>query len=199
MHPPAESLRKSIHLALGVLPLAAWWLVDRWPAPTRALLVAGALLALILDAARFRMSGWRRALEALIGPVMRPRERTGLLGSTTMMLAMAIVFLLLPRTLALAAMLFLIVGDAAAAIVGRRLGRLRLAPWSTWEGAGACLVATLAVVPLVRLLDPGARPLVLVAGALAATLAESLVPGEFDNLAVPLVSGAVMGGLGGGT
>ena len=89
-------------------------------------------------------------------------------------------------------MLFLHVGDAVAALVGRRFGRIRLTRWATLEGSAAGLVASLALVPLLRLLDPEVRPLVLVGGALVAAFTEAVVPGRLDNLAVPVASGVVM-------
>jgi dolichol kinase len=188
----AERVRKSIHLAVGVLPLAAWWLIGVRPMLTRDGLVFVAFLAMALDRARNYNAGWKGWIEARVGSLLRPGERGGILGPTWMAVSMAILFLFLPRTLALAGMLFLIVGDALAAIIGRRVGRIRLTPWATLEGSAAGLVATLALVPLLRLLDPDVRPLVLIGGALAASLAEAVVPGRLDNLVVPVISGVVM-------
>ena len=195
MNRNAERLRTSIHLAVAPVPLAAWWLMGEWPTAVRVILALGALLAVVLDGARHRHAGWKHWIEGPIGPLLRPHEREGLLASTFIPVSMAVLFLLLPRSLALAAMLFLLVGDAVAALVGRRIGRLRINRWATLEGGLAGLLASLALVPLVHALDPAVRPGVLMAGAAAAAVTEVLTPGRFDNLAVPLVAGAVMGAL----
>jgi dolichol kinase len=192
VHRPAEPLRKSIHLAVGILPFAAWWGMGRWPVVTRVVLVALALLAVALDRLRGAAPAWRGAIEALIGPVMREEERAGILGSTLLVVALAAAFLLFPPTIALAAMLFFVVGDAAAALVGRRFGGRRWIGNATIGGSLACLVATLAVVPPIRWLDPAVPVPALVAGAVFATLVEAIVPGKYDNAAMPIVSGAAM-------
>ncbi|MDZ4804662.1 MAG: hypothetical protein SGI90_07385 [Candidatus Eisenbacteria bacterium] len=188
----AELIRKSIHVAVGILPLLAWWLLGMWPVPTKVGLVLGACLALVLDLGRHRHAGWNGWIESHVGHLMRSHERDGLLASTLIMLAMVLVFLLLPRTLGLAAMLFLLIGDAAAGVIGSRFGRIRLNRWATLEGVLAGLLASLALVPVVHVLDPAVRPIVLVAGAVAAVITEASIPGKLDNLVIPLVSGTLM-------
>ncbi len=188
----AELIRKSIHLAVGILPVTAWWLIGAWPMPAQDGLVLGAFLALVLDRARNYHTGWNRWVESQIGSILRPGERRGILAPTLMMVAMALVFVFLSRTVALAAMLFLIVGDAVAALIGRSLGRIRLTPWATLEGSATGLAASLALIPMLRLLDPEIRPIILMGGALVAAVTEAVVPGRLDNLAVPVTSGVVM-------
>jgi dolichol kinase len=189
---PAEPARKSIHLALGLLPFLAWWGMGTWPGLTRVVLVAVALFAVALDRLRLVNPAWDRFIHRLVGPLLRDAERHGLLGSTLMVVSLALVFVVLPPALALAAMLFLVTGDGAAALVGGRFGRHRLFGRATLEGTIACLAATLAVVPVMRWIDPRLATGVLLVGAAAATLAETLVPGKWDNAAIPVLSGAAM-------
>ena len=181
-----------MHLALIPLPLLAWWIGEARPFSLRVVLVTVAAIALALDRLRPVFPAWGRFIESLVGPVMRNDERTGILGSTLLVVALAITFTILSRSVALAAMLFLVVGDAAAALVGGRFGRRRWTGHATIEGSLACLAGTLAVVPLVGWLDPRMSRPALVAGALIASLVEAIVPGRIDNLAMPLASGTVM-------
>lgn len=200
MTPPisyaAELRRKALHLgalALPALMLAlgrdALWLL----APGAALAVAG-------DVARARSAAWRRWLHGLFGPLMRPEEMPPLggpivlNGATSMGIAAALCALLFAPAVAAAAVAMQQVGDAAAALVGRRLGGVR---WrgshKTLAGSAAFVVSALATGWLVAQW-PGVSlaPGVLAAGALAAALAEALPLPVNDNLRVPLVAAAAM-------
>jgi dolichol kinase len=94
----------------------------------------------------------------------------------------------------------LMVGDGAAALVGRRYGRHRypfvLAASKSLEGSAAFLLtALLTALPLALAAPPGHPPLTpaqLGLGALTATLAEALDLPANDNVRVPLVAGLVM-------
>lgn len=187
-----EAARKSIHLVLAVVPLLAWILMPGHPWSVRWALAAVAAVAVGLDVGRQRIPVLRRAIHARVGPLIRERESGRLLGSSLYLVSVAVCFWILPPSLALASLGFLIAGDTAAALIGRWLGRHRLASGKSLEGAVACLLACLVVGLVIRRLDPGVRPPVLAAGAAAATLAELFSPGARDNLVVPIVSGAVM-------
>src|SRR5690606_32204023 len=91
----------------------------------------------------------------------------------------------LPHPVALAAMLYNGLGDAAAALVGRRWGAHRTAWGKSWEGAAAALVVCLAV----GLRVPGVGAAGAVAGALAAATLEFLPLRVDDNLRVTLGGG----------
>lgn len=92
---------------------------------------------------------------------------------------------------ALAGLLVLALGDAAAALVGQRFGRHPyhlLGSRRSWEGSGAMFLVSALVVGLVlQATGGGPRPLLAAGVALAATLAEALSPAGSDNLTVPLV------------
>jgi arabinofuranan 3-O-arabinosyltransferase len=98
--------------------------------------------------------------------------------------------LALPRDVAVAAMWGVSVGDAAAAVVGHTLGRVRLAHASkSLEGSVACFVATLAGSVLVARLTPAEAVL----ASAAATLAEWPRRPLDDNIRiVAAVGGALL-------
>jgi phytol kinase len=85
-----------------------------------------------------------------------------------------------------AAILTLALGDAAAALVGRRFGRHPYAVGQarkSFEGSAAFF----AVAVVIGALIPGAMSVAaLAAFALLTTLAEALAGGGFDNAAIPL-------------
>lgn len=88
------------------------------------------------------------------------------------------------------AFFYLAFGDAAAAIVGRSLGRVRFTIGGrskSMEGSLACLAACLASGWAVGLPIPA-----VIAGAAAATVVELLPVPLDDNLWLPLVSAAVL-------
>ncbi len=86
----------------------------------------------------------------------------------------------------IAALTFLVLGDAAAAIIGKRFGRP--AYWGkSPHGSLACFVVCLTVGwPLLGDVR------IVVVGALAATIAEALPVPMDDNMRVPIFSGLAM-------
>src|SRR5688500_5314138 len=147
-----ELLRKGIHVASAAVPLLVW------VAPRRTaviVLVAIAVLALAIDLARHHIPAVRYLFLRRTRTLLRPHERRGLAGATWMALAYAAAVVLFPKPVAVTAMLFNGLGDAAAAIAGKRWGRHRM-PWGkSWEGFAAGLATNLAVATAVHALDPG--------------------------------------------
>jgi dolichol kinase len=183
-----ELARKAIHVASAAVPLLVWLL----PRPAAiALLVPLALLALVVEAARHRVRAVRYHFLRRTRTLLRPHERRGLAGATWMALAYAAALLLFPRPVAVAAMLFNGLGDAAAALAGTRWGRRRTAWGKSWEGFAAGLGVDLAVGIGMWMLAPAAVPLAgALLGALAAASAEFAPLPLDDNVRVTLLGGA---------
>lgn len=180
-----ELARKAFHFASILVPLGVWLL----PRPVAILiLVPTAFLALLIDGVRLRVRGPRYLFLRSTRRMLRPHERHALAGATYMAVAYAGALLLFPKPVAVAAMLFNGLGDAAAALVGRRWGRHR-APWGkSWEGAGAMLLTCLCV----GLAVPGVPPVgALLGAAVAAALEFAPLPLD-DNLRVTLGGGAAV-------
>lgn len=180
-----EAWRKAIHVASIALPLAVWWLPRGW---ALALLFGAAGTALLVEVLRARVRPLRRLFLRRTRPLLRPRERRGLTGATYMAVAYALALLLFPMPIAVLAMLYNGLGDAAAALVGRRWGRHRVRSGKSWEGTGAAAAVNLAA----GLLVPGIGPLAAAGGALAAALLELADPPPDDNPWVTLGGGAVV-------
>ena len=193
----AELKRKALHLGALVIPLGIVVLgrsVALW------LLVPLAVVAVTLDVLRLRVPAVHRFITWLFAPIMRPEEQPPfggpivINGATWMCVSAAVCTLLFPEAVAAAALAMLMVGDGAAAIVGRRFGRTRY-PFSekSVEGSAAFFVTGLAAaVPFGALASPAVALPVLIAGAFTAALVEALPVPINDNVRVPVIAGATM-------
>lgn len=176
-----ELQRKALHASSVVAPLAY-----AAGLPSRGVL--GGLLALLcvalaVEAARRTAAGRDRFLR-LVGPLLRPAEAAGALaGATWLLAAYAGLVAAASPALAITGMWAIGAGDAAAAVVGRLVGRVRLPGGKSLEGAAAMAAVTAAGGWGLAGLDP--MPAIVL--ALAASTAEALpFPGS-DNLRVALV------------
>jgi dolichol kinase len=174
-----ELSRKAFHLASVAVPLFAWFA----PLPVgRAVLVGLALLAIVVDLARLRLRGPRYHFLRHTRTMLRPHERHGPAGATYMAISYAAALILFPRPFAVAGMLYNGLADAAAALVGKRFGRLRTSWGKSWEGFGAAALVGLAVGALV----PGIPLLGIIAGGLTAATLEFLPLPVDDNVRITL-------------
>lgn len=124
-------------------------------------------------------------------PIFKDRERWTVTGATYMILGAAVCFSLFSKEIAVLSLLFLVVGDPAAAVIGVRDRWLRLFGKSL---AGTAAFATFAALAgLAATLHPALSfAWWIVPGAIAAALAE-LAPSPIDdNITVPVVAGATM-------
>ncbi len=182
--PPRELGRKLVHLASSLIPLG-YWLAGR----DNTIIVLGVMTIGLLSAEVLRTStAWgRRYYRRIFGGLTRSIEAERFTGATFVFLGALPAVVLFPPTVAILAMLFMSLGDSAAALVGIRYGRLRIGN-KTLEGTAACFIVCLAIA-----LAGGLPVSVALAGAATATLAE-LVPWGIinDNVAIPLFAGGVM-------
>jgi dolichol kinase len=177
-----ELRRKRIHLATALVPAAVWF-VPR--GLSIGLLVAAVATALIVEWARRRHSWVRYRFLRGTRTMLRGHERHRLAGATHMAFGYLLALLIFPRPVAVVAMLYNALGDAAAAIVGRRWGRHRTGWGKSWEGAAAALGINLAV----GLLVPGIGTVAAVLGAIGGAALEFLPLPLDDNVRVTLGGG----------
>lgn len=181
--------RRLFHAAAGsALPLAALFIPAPYPAILTGLLAVGSLA---LDLTRFRVAWLNRIFLRSLRLLLKSDEDRRITGATYLLLGAALCFLLFDLTVAVAALLFLSVGDPAAALVGQRSPGPRLFGKSPF-GTLAFILAGLLVVGALTLTGVAEFRWALVAGAVVAGLVE-LAPSPLDdNLTVPLLAGAVM-------
>lgn len=199
----AELGRKALHLGALVIPLGIL-LLDGLTALAMplsvVLLVPLAALALALDVARVRSPSIRAFLHRWFVWLMRPEEIPPLggpitfNGATMMCTSAALCAALFPAEVAAAALAMLMVGDGAAAVVGRRFGRRRWprSPKSV-EGSLAYAVTAFAIgLAVVAWPESGLSVAVCAIGALTGALVEALPIPINDNLRVPILTGLAM-------
>ena len=181
-----EARRKALHAATGVA--APWVLLVGEPAATLAL-AAGAAALLVLEVGRLRRPAWAAALDRALPGVVRPAEARRVSGAFLLVAGYVLASALFAPRPAAAGILALALGDAAAALAGRRWGGARAAAGRrTHVGSVACFVVTAVAVALVL----GGAWRVAGAAALAATVLERAAPAGVDNLLMPAGTAAVV-------
>lgn len=176
-----ELQRKAIHL-IGLGVPALYWFTNK----EFTLLVVGAFM---FGFAAFELYRWRHGIpvkeaEEVTRPLMRPSEERGLGAHVYFACGVFIAILLYSQTIAVAAILMLILGDGAAALVGIKWGKIRLTERRTLGGSLALfLVAFLAALLVVS-------PKLALVGAIVAAYVE-LLPIN-DNLSIPIFAGLAM-------
>ncbi len=180
----AEAKRKAIHFSSSWVPVV-YYVVPEYIGKTALLVAAGVFLT--LDVLRIHEPRLKNIFYKLFGDIVREHEKTMLLGSTSMVIAALLTVYCFQKNIAVAALLYLTIGDSMAALVGKTYGRTRIFG-KTLEGSLACFLSCV----LIGLLVPGLPPDVVTAGALVATLFELFPIPIDDNFRIPLSAGFVM-------
>lgn len=155
------------------------------------LIGSGALLGLVLDCSRPRLSALNRLFLGIFRPILKQSETTEITGATWFLVAAFFTFYFFGPPVAIPVLMFVAVGDPAAALVGARLPGPRI--WGkSPAGSVAFIGFSLAAWAIIAGLGFGAWSWVIVIAALVAAIAELAPLPMDDNLSVPLISGAVM-------
>ena len=107
-------------------------------------------LALVVELARFKLPSLNSLLVRELRPLLKQTEDRRLTGATYIAVSALVAFLIFDKPIAVTALLFLSLGDPIAAVVGSRMGGVRVfgkSPWGTLAFAAASLAmsAVLAV------------------------------------------------------
>lgn len=160
-----EVARKALHLLFVIVPVSYAAGLPR--IPLVIMLATAAVLALVVEVARAWHPATRERFGRAVGMLLREHEQARWSGATWLVLAMLGLAALAPPDVAIAGMWTVSAGDAAAALVGRALGR-RGGPGGgtgkTVRGSAACFVVSLCGALALAHLS-------LVEGVLAASLA----------------------------
>jgi dolichol kinase len=179
--------RRFWHVLAGLLTIAPYGLGFMSRATFALVLAVGLACLLAVDLLRLHHPPANALFSRLLRSLLLPRDLVGLNGTTYYTAGVLLAVLLFPHRIAVTCVLFLVLGDFAAGVVGRTWGRLRpISGGKSLEGAVACFLVCLAVgAPLVGW-GPAAG------GALAAAVVEFLGFPVDDNLLIPPVSGGVL-------
>lgn len=183
--PAREVKRKLFHL-LGLILLAGY--VYLGPETVRPLMLVGLACVVLLDLMRLYWPLARSVYGRFFASLSRDTEQHRLTGATYFMAAQTFCAWVFPPEIAPVAMVFGVVGDVTAAVVGKTLGGPEWRRGKTVSGSIGCLSASFAAG--MAWMTLGWETVMI--GAVAATLAEGLVTRVNDNLVVPTLGGAAM-------
>ena len=181
--------RRLFHATAGsAIPVAALFLPDSLPAVLLGILAAGSLA---LDLARFRVGWLNRLFLRFLSRLLKSDEDRRITGATYMLIGAGLAFALFDRPVVVAVLLFLSLGDPAAALIGRPMPGPR--PFGKSPvGTLAFIAVSLLVVAVLVMTGVTGFQWVFLVGAVVAGLVE-LAPLPFDdNLTVPLIAGTVI-------
>lgn len=181
--------RRLFHAVAGsILPVVAFFVSEPLPA-----ILAGALalVGLALDLLRFRVAGINRLFLRHLRLLLKSKEDSRITGATYLLIGSCITFVLFDPMVAIAALLFLSLGDPAAAIVGQSAGGPRFFGKSPVGTLAFIVVASLVAAVLVFVGGTQVKS-ALFAGAVVAAVVEILPLPVDDNLTIPLAAGAVI-------
>lgn len=182
--PSPEATRKAVHVGMGTIALSLPWLFTlQWPVLALCTGMGAAFLAL-----------QRYARRSLLGAAMHDVNRQSL-GDLYFAVSVGMLWVLAhgDRLLFVVPVLVLTLGDAVAALVGRRYGQFRFdgdVGGKSLEGSVALFVTAFLSVHLPIVLSARAAPLagILMAASMAGvvTLLEAVAWRGLDNVFVPL-------------
>ena len=181
-----EAVRKALHLSAAVVPV----LYSRGMAEAAVvnLLTGAAVVALLVEALRHKVSRVAEMFERAIGSLLRGRERETVTGATWLTLSCLAAVVLLPRPAAAATLWCATAGDPAATLAGRAYFALR-SPLArngkSAVGSAACLLTSVVGVWTLGHFSLGQATVI----ATAATIAERARGPFDDNLRVSAAAG----------
>ena len=144
-----------------------------------------------LDLVRFRLSWVNSRFLRWLAPLLKDDESQRFTGATYLVVGALLAFLLYGPEVAVPVLLFLSLGDPAAALVGRPMPGPRIFGKSP---GGSAAFAAVALTVVALLVGSGANDYHwgLLVGAVIAALVELVPVPPDDNLAIPLIAGASM-------
>jgi dolichol kinase len=188
----AEIKRKTLHVIALIIPFGMWGL----GAPLALYVVGtGALVAVAADTIRAYSPTFNAWIRWIFGPLMRTDELAEVgdgvtfNGATCVLVGAALIAVIFPLRVAVPVLTMTMLADAAAALVGRRLGRHPWGPLSaTVEGSTAFVVTGLAVILWFPTLALGPA----VASVIVAAIVEALPAPINDNIRVPITAAIIV-------
>lgn len=155
------------------------------------ILVVAVILVGIIEILRFCFVSFNKKIFISARLILKDQEKHTISGTAYFLVASLLTILIFDREIAIAALVFTVLGDAAAVLIGSLWGRVKIKNKSL-EGSIACfIVCFLAGITLVYT-KLKLNITLISAGALAATVMELLPIDINDNFSMPLFTGFIM-------
>lgn len=187
-----ELYRKSLHVIAAAMPFVliyVHWKIAIFP------LIVFTILNVLIDIYRTQIPWLATIYNFLFGKILRENERSGsITGSTCFFLSLTISYVLFCRILSVSTQILAVLysgfmlGDAAAAWIGKNYGRLKIVNNKTLEGSLAFGLTSFLCTFWIMVEN---LHLVFIAASLQTCL-EMLVVRLDDNFFVPLIGMSVM-------
>ena len=183
----AELSRKLIHLFNLIIPISYLVIVNDRVEMTIIMSILS-IVFILVDYARMRVQIVKNIFNKFFNPMMRKHELDGkLTGATWVVIISVPMIYFFPKEIAVLSLVFMSVGDTAAAIIGRAFGKTMIGSKSL-EGSLGCLGACIIALLILDLI-----PLSIgLSGAIMATIFEALPLKIDDNVLIPVASGTAM-------
>lgn len=190
----SEVLRKAIHLCSLSIPVI-YYFITRELALT--ILIPLTILSLILDLGRYYFKPFSDFFYKFFGFLLRRHEkdekRKSLNGATYVLISAVIVISFFPKVFAVTGFAVLIIGDIAAALIGRKFGQTQFLLKSL-EGTIAFFVFSSIVILFTPKIEGNITEFII--GFIAVgvgAIAENISTGwADDNLTIPVFIGITM-------
>jgi len=186
--PTNEVTRKILHLLSSIIPLGYVWFIQDKEIMV-VLLGCLSLIAILLEISRKKWDIVESLFEKHFNFMLRQSEfDEGLTGATWLLFGSTITLYLFPIQIAVPSLLFLTVGDAFAAIIGKgipvgKIGDKHL------SGTIAGIVTSCGIALWINQHLPGE---IIILSSVASMLVEVAPLPMNDNLTIPLTGGLVM-------
>lgn len=183
-----ELLRKSIHLCSLSIAIIYYFVTKEL---ALYILVPMTVLSLVLDVSRYYFKGLAKLFYFVFGFMLREHEinakKKTLNGATYVLLSATLVILFFPKIFVIPAISVLIVGDIAAALIGRKFGRHKFLAKSL-EGTAAFFVIGSLVILITPKIEGIFLEYIIGFSAVAiGAIAENISYGwADDNLSIPI-------------
>ncbi len=196
-----ELIRKTIHTGSIIIPVSAVLVYRMYPVNGRIYLASAlaviSIFFILFDILKARFRPFKSFILGVFGKVLRESELGGGMTAATIVFASAsFTILVFRQEIAIAALVFLSLGDSSAALVGKHFGRIKLVGNRTLAGSLAalntCLLASLAILWLSPQFGWKLTPMTLLVGAVVATLSELFDLPLDDNFRIPVFSALAM-------
>ena len=182
-----EYKRKLIHVFNLIIPLSYLYVFpEKWQ--IIKVLTSLMILFILIDIFRHKI-GWIQSLfKYFFNSMLRSHEMDGkLTGATWVIIGAVITITLFSKPVAIIALIFMSLGDAAAGLIGLRFGKHKIGD-KTWEGFFGGLIICI----IIALNFPYLPLMVSLIGAISAMILELIPIPLDDNFIIPLGSGAIM-------